>query len=305
MRTRSNNYLRLILILTIARLLWFALFAISQGRLPGMDVVALLLFSLFLWRMGDRYPLLNFAPFALMLATYESLRAITSQIGTANLHVADLISWEKALCGGIVPSHELQSMFGSQPYTWVIDLVTNGFYMTHFIVAVILAGVLWRYRRWYFWPFLLGMTVLSYAAFLTYVFFPAAPPWWAANAGALGSQPVNLAHSLLTPAYILATANPVASMPSLHTAYPFFIALFCVFVWGRKGLVTFILPFGVAISSIYLGHHYIIDCLAGMGYATLVFAGVSWWYRRRPMIEEFLPSGRLLEKGSRGVARSA
>ncbi|RME12844.1 MAG: phosphatase PAP2 family protein [Ardenticatenia bacterium] len=37
---------------------------------------------------------------------------------------------------------------------------------------------------------------------------------------------------------------------------------------------------GVAFATIYLGHHYVVDLLAGMVYAFFVFAGVYLWIHR-------------------------
>jgi membrane-associated phospholipid phosphatase len=70
-------------------------------------------------------------------------------------------------------------------------------------------------------------------------------------------------------------------MPSLHTAYPTLIALVCVAVWGRKALPVLLLPLGVAFSTFYLGHHWVIDALAGAGYAVFFFGTVFLWLRQR------------------------
>jgi membrane-associated phospholipid phosphatase len=257
----------------------------SQGIFPSLGWFGLIAVSVFLWRAGDRFALLNFFPWLMLLAAYELLRGIAITFNPAQSHITDVIAWERALCGGVIPSHVVQQALGTQPYAWLLDIVANGFYMTHFIAAVALAWCLWRLRRAWYWPFLFGMTVLSFAAFFTYLVFPAAPPWWASANGFLPDQPVNLAHSLLSPDYIMATAIPIAAMPSLHAAYPFYLAFFGIRAWGRKGAWMLILPVGVALSSIYLGHHYVVDILAGVGYAVVIFALTLWLtalVKRRP-----------------------
>ena len=205
-------------------------------------MLGLILFTVFLWIMRDRIAFLDFSPFLLMLFTYEVIRSVILAVGTSGVHVADLILWEKTLCAGIIPSSVLQQAFGARAYTWLLDFVTNAFYMTHFFSVILMGIVLWLNRKAHYWAFIMGLIVLSYAAFLTYVVFPAAPPWWASMNGYLRGQPVNLNHSLLSPEYILATANPLGAMPSVHTAWPVYLFFYSLYIWGRKALPVVILP---------------------------------------------------------------
>jgi membrane-associated phospholipid phosphatase len=274
---RPFSYQRLILIVQMIMTAVMCFLILASGKRPGLDIAGLILFTFFLWWMRDRIAFLDFAPFLLMLFTYEVIRSVILAVGTDGLHVTDLIIWEQTLCAGIIPSFALQQAWSTTAYTWLVDLVANSFYMTHFISVIVMGLVLWINRKAHYWTFVLGLTILSYAGFLTYVVFPAAPPWWATMHGYLKSQPVNLIHSLLSPEYIYATANPLGAMPSLHTAWPFYLFFYAVYVWGRKTLPLLILPIGVAVSSIYLGHHYVVDILAGIGYAAVVFGIVTGW----------------------------
>ena len=76
---------------------------------------------------------------------------------------------------------------------------------------------------------------LSVAGLVTYFVYPAAPPWWAAKYGLLedvaristrGWQAIGLhgAGNVLNAGQI--AANPVAAMPSLHTAFALFVVVF-------------------------------------------------------------------------------
>jgi membrane-associated phospholipid phosphatase len=274
---KANYFQRTILILQIVVVTCISGWLMSKGRFPSIQLVALMVFSLLLWRAQDRLFILNLAPFVLLLMTYDVLRGAADTAGWASLHITDLIAWERSLFGGVIPSHALQQALGSQPYTPLLDVVVNIFYMSHFVTPIALAMVLWRYRRRNYWPFLLGLIVLSYAAFLTYLLFPAAPPWWASHFGYLKDQPVNLSHSLLTAEAILAGANPVAAMPSLHAAYPIYLFLYGIYVWGKRGIPLIVLPLGVSFSAVYMGHHYVIDILAGLVYALAFFTAAVWW----------------------------
>jgi membrane-associated phospholipid phosphatase len=274
---RPDCIQRVILIVQFMMIAVMCLLIFAQGQLPGWDMLGLILFTLFLWIMRDRIAFLDFAPFLLMLFTYEVIRSVIVVVGTNGVHVTDIILWERTLFAGVLPSFALQQAFGATAYTGIVDLVTNGFYMTHFFSVIFAGWILWRNRKAHYWAYIMGLFVLSYAGFLTYVIFPAAPPWWASMHGYLRSQPVTLDHSLLSPEYIFATANPLGAMPSLHTAWPAYLFFYCLNVWGRKALWVVILPLGVAVSSIYLGHHYVVDILVGIGYAALAFVFATQW----------------------------
>jgi membrane-associated phospholipid phosphatase len=274
---RPFNFQRKILAIQMVMIAVMSALILASGKMPGVDMVGLILLTLFLWGMHDRISFLDFAPYLLMLYTYEVVRSVILAVGTDGLHVADLIAWEQTLCAGVIPSAALQRALNASSITWIVDIIANLFYMTHFF-SVILAGFLiWTRRKAHYWPYIMGLILLSYSGFLTYVFFPAAPPWWASLNGYLRNQPVNLNHSLLSPAYIFSTANALGAMPSLHSAWPFYLFFYCLYIWGRKALPVIILPIGVALSSIYLGHHYLVDVLAGIAYAAVAFWIATRW----------------------------
>ncbi len=222
----------------------------------------------------------DFLPFMALLFTYTELRRFADDFTGADINVVNLIKWEKALFGGTLPGHWLQSNLGDHFFTPVIDVLTNTFYLSHFITPLILAAVLWYFRRPEYWAFMIGLVVLSFAAFLTYLVFPAAPPWWATSHGYLRTEPITLDSFIVSRHVVASGPNPVAAMPSLHIAYPTYLALVSMTVWGRRGLPVLILPLGVAFSAIYLGHHYVIDGLVGATYALFVYLIVYWSLRK-------------------------
>jgi membrane-associated phospholipid phosphatase len=288
---RQFSLQRTILTIQMIMIVVMSGFIFSRGKIPGWDMAGLLLLTLFLWALRDRFAWLDFAPFLLMLYTYEVIRSVIQVVGTDGVHVADLIVWERTLCAGIIPSAVLQQAWGTTAFTGLLDFVANTFYMTHFFSVILMGIVLWVRRRMQYGVFVVGLVVLSYLGFLTYVVFPAAPPWWASMNGYLPGAPVGLSHSLLSPEHIFATANPLGAMPSLHTAWPMYLFLFALSEWGRKALPLAILPIGVAVASIYLGHHYLIDVLAGIGCATAAFGLVKWWSKVHLNVRE--SAGRL------------
>ncbi len=264
-------------------------FLISQGIFPSFELVFILVITALIWRAQYRRFIADFAPFLLLLLGYEALRGFAHEIGPQNVHVTELIEWERALCGGIIPSAYLQATLGNQPFTPLLNLVTNAFYMSHFFVPVVVAVLLLQLRREHYWPFMCGLTILSYAGFITYVLYPAAPPWWATYYGYLQDRAVQLNNFVLPTVLLFVGPNPVAAMPSLHAAYPAYIALYCMLVWGRKAAPMLLLPLIVSFSAVYLGHHYIVDILAGFAYAAVAFGIIVLWAKRKQARLAFAP----------------
>lgn len=276
-----------------------------QSRPLGVQIGALVALVLTLMALGVFYPstemglgflvalavvnrrvrifALDYAPFILLLFTYDTLRNFADDLTTADINVTNLIQWEKTLFGGTLPSYWLQRHLMHGTLTPLLDALTNTLYLSHFMTPLLAAIALWRRRKSDYWAYAIGLVALSYAGFATFILFPAAPPWWATAHGFLPDQPVTLAPFVASQELVASGPNPVAAMPSLHTAYPTYIALVAFAVWGRRGLPVLLLPLCVAFSTVYLGHHYVVDALAGAGYAVVAFSTAFLWFRAHPV----------------------
>jgi hypothetical protein len=161
------------------------------------------------------------------------------------------------------------------------DYLVWACYMTHFFASFIIAGVLWktnhaRFRRYV--PMFVGLTFIGY---LTYVLYPAMPPWMASQFGHLPpttriiDQVWKHLHIGLGQALFAGGSkfdNNVAAMPSLHCAYPMLI---CLFFWKaastRKRVLLAAYPICMAFSLVYTAEHFVIDIFVGWIYAFAVF----------------------------------
>lgn len=163
-----------------------------------------------------------------------------------------------------------------------MDYFATMFYFLHFALPLSFGFILWLYNRGYFRQFVTGILLLSYAAWGTFLIYPAAPPWMAAEQEYLPGVQKILDVTLrafpdkwnLPSVYHNFNPNLVAAMPSLHGAYPLLILLFALRFFKLKAL--FFLPYVLLtwFSLVYLGEHYVIDILAGVLYA-LVFYFVA------------------------------
>ena len=245
-----------------------------NGAFPSTERIAAAFIFAFFWTANGRAFLIEFAPFLLLLVTYKQLRNYADDLSRTEINVENLIVWEKALFGGTLPGKFVQQHLWGRWYTPALDLITNALYLSHFLSPLVLSVLLWNRARRLYWSYAVGLVVLSYAAFAGYVLFPAAPPWWATMHGYLPDQPIVLDHFAVSAEAVAKGANPVAAMPSLHAAYPTYIALVAIYVWGRKALPVALLPLGVVFATVYLGHHYVIDALAGALLSVVAFVGI-------------------------------
>jgi hypothetical protein len=265
-----------------------AIFAIrGMGLTP--DTIFLLLVAGFVWR-GNRWTFVrDFGPFIVLLLSYDAMRGFADDLG-GQLHVAYPIAVDKALFFGHVPTVVLQGwLFDPNSPHWY-DYGAALLHVMHFIVPLFFAAIIWQHYRQHYWPFVISLLVTSYAAFVTFMLVPTAPPW---VAGVKGDLPgVHLVHEgmpALASLYHFLSPNEVAAMPSLHAAYPWLFLLFAWRIWGWRATAFAIYPAAVFFAVVYLGHHYVADLLGGIVYATVAYVIVC-----------SAPASRLAEK-ARGM----
>jgi membrane-associated phospholipid phosphatase len=165
-----------------------------------------------------------------------------------------------------VPTLVLQHGFR----TPILDCVGAVFYSLHFIAPTIFAFILWRYRPEHYKNYAFAFAVCTYSALLTFLVYPVAPPWFGVKAARVLFQiDSSLGVPMFQTIYDYIGVNPFAAFPSLHSAFPWLIALFAIKAWRKKASPVLIFPVMVWFSAVYLGEHYVIDVIGGIAYATL------------------------------------
>jgi membrane-associated phospholipid phosphatase len=263
-------------------LYWIILLAFTiQGLRSFTPEVFFVLFLgvvLFLGRIREY--LRDWFPFLVFILAYEALRSVTGQLAH-NVHITDLIAAERWLFGGHIPTLVLQARLHPTEALHWYDAVLTIFYSSHFIFAFFVAFLLWLKRRPLFQRFTRGFLLMTFAGLLTYLLYPAMPPWLASLQGHLPPVP-----RLVIPAYSTflsglgfpvvsiyqgLQSNLVAAMPSLHSAWPTYVALCLTSFFRWRGAVAWIVPVGVWFTVVYFGEHYVIDVFVGILYAVGAF----------------------------------
>lgn len=261
-----------ILYIQVAFVVVLILVNIAWNIFPSVELLLALFAVLLIWRSKDRKLLFALLPFFILLLTYQSLRSLVDNLTPMDIHITDLISLEKSLFNGWIPSYVIQQNFNKIPGYKILTFICNVAYLIHFVAPLIGAMIIWNRKPNQYWYFIFGLLLLSYSGFITYYLFPAAPPWWATKFGYLTDQPVYLSTYFYYPTVVeLAGPNPVAAMPSLHMAYPTYLLLYISSIWPKSGKWLIPYPFIVGFATVLLGHHYVIDLLAGVIYAVVSF----------------------------------
>ena len=251
------------------------------------DIILLVLFlAAIVFGQALRF-LRDWLPFIGLLLVYESLRGIADDLG-AVAHTGDLIAAESAIFGGHVPTLVLQQAWWQGSASWY-DVFFTILYFMHFVLPLVCAFWLWVRRPPVYWQFISSLIVLCLSGFVTYILFPATPPWLAARQGELDpvvkviDQTLMLFpnHMTISSFYHNLNPNPVAAMPSLHAAFPWLVFLIIKQELGKRAWPLLWYCLALWTGIVYMGEHYIIDAVAGVMYATAAYAAVRWWWQKR------------------------
>ena len=216
----------------------------------------------------------DWLPVAAIFLAWESMRGLADDLGTA-VHSDSIIAIERFFFFGMVPSEELQAVLHTPGRISVLDLATTFLDVAHFGLPLVVAFAFWVAERRLFYRYLMALMLMSFAAFLCYLIIPVAPPRFAGAFGeALAVRDIaretfeQLQFAPVTTwLYGSISGNPVAAMPSLHSAYPLLAYLFVRNRWPRVSWILLAWSAAIWFAVVYLRHHYVIDVVAGMAFA--------------------------------------
>lgn len=259
------------------------------GITPDRYVWFLLFASLLIH--NTRRFLLDWTPFIFILISYDFFRGFADNLNP-KVHFVEQLNIDKWLFGGQVPAAVLQQLFHTVGTPHWYDYLATMAYFLHFALPLGFAFLIWLRNAQQFRQFTSSLLFLSYSAFVTYVFYPAAPPWLANKEGYLPGITKIIDETLKTfperlrlpTIYHNFDPNLVAAIPSLHAAYPFLVMLFGLYIFGKKALWFMPYVLFVWISIIYLGEHYVFDVLLGAIYAGITFVLCIHWGRINRML---------------------
>ncbi len=222
-------------------------------------------------------------PMGVVGLLYDSMRLFkTAGLTPADIHTCDMQRAD-ARFFGITVKGQLESLCDWFPahHLLLVDIVSAAPYGT-FLYIVVGYAVYLYFRdfvglKQLAWSFLF----LNMAGFATYHLYPAAPPWYVHAHGCVASLSAEASagpallrvDSLLGMNYFASMygrSNDVfGAMPSLHAGYPTLILLNGWHRHGALGRSLSLLFLGtMCFAAVYLDHHWVLDVVVGICYAT-------------------------------------
>jgi hypothetical protein len=233
--------------------------------------------------------LLDWLPVLAIVVAYAVLHELADTL-ESGAHVDPQLGFDKWLFGGIAPTVRLQRELWDQSNPHWYDYAAWLTYLSHFVVTLTIAITLWLVDYPGFRRFRVLIVTVTFAGFITYIAYPAIPPWLASTRGDM-PHTVRLVKEIWSHLGLSGVAKvfgeqskyafPVGALPSLHAAWPFMVTLF---FWSRAGrwrilLVAYTLA--MAFTLVYTADHFVFDILLGWTYATIVFVVARAVWRRR------------------------
>ena len=299
----------------------FAAVSIPFGFPTGREVTTGWVLLLLLAACGGEWPVWRRAvvhdwlPLIGVLFLYDLLRGAADEVGARLFDLPQLVNG-KAGAAGVDSAHVLPQLRadevlfgwmtgGPVPTVWLQerlydagdvhwwDIAIVPVYMTHFVVPMVLAVVLWLSAYGLFRRYVWTLVVLTLLTLTTYALFPAAPPWMAGLNGYLPDvarvtsetlQATGIGTIRSAVARGEAYSNAVAAIPSLHSAVPMMVLLFS---WSlvrtrvRVLLVAYVLAMTFTLT--YGGEHFVVDAFVGWAYAAVAVYAVGRWSSRKEL----------------------
>jgi len=245
---------------------------INDPSFPTPDKLIIFLFFVFMIYGKALEGLRRFSPFIILVIIYESFRGIADELNDhVNYSLAPHI--DKFLFGNL-PTAYLQHHLWHGHIQWY-DVALYLPYTLHFVIPLGLGILIWKTRDKYFWQVMNSFLVVAFACFLTFLIFPAAPPWMASNNHFI--EPITRISSHVWAVlglhnfpsiYNKITPNLVAAVPSQHAAWAALFFIFIYKLYGKKwGLLAGLYPLTIFFGTVYEGEHYVFDIALGILYA--------------------------------------
>jgi len=282
-------------------LVWTQGLILSRDWLFGWLLLGLLAVSLADPLRWARGVVVDWLPLMIVLLCYDLSLPVREWLGITP-HVWPQLDADRLVFGQLPTVWLQHRLYDARVAHWY-DYVAFVVYLSHFFVTLLVLALLWKLSYERFRHYRTLVVALATAGFVTYVLFPAVPPWLAAVDHYI--EPVQRVISGMWATTGVAPAkalfenhdgfyNQEAAIPSLHAAYPMLLLLFFWGAgrWARAGLTAYVLA--MAFTLVYAGEHYVADILIGWLYAAAVVAGVAWARRRRaarlPSVEAPTPA---------------
>lgn len=229
-----------------------------------------------------------------LLWIYDAINNLAPiRAAMANRDAGDLLHIEKVL--HLDPELAMDRWLSTRHA--LATFISNYYDNAHFVVTLVLVGVLWVKRPSLYRPLRNNLVIINVIGMLVFWLFPTAPPRLmdpalyadvVANTHAFGSW-----HS----GTLATAANQLAAMPSLHIAWACWssLALWRLLRNRRWVGLVWAYPVLTGVAVLATGNHWLLDVVAGgatFGVGAIVSVRWQGWWTSRQ-------ARRALEQGGR------
>lgn len=238
----------------------------------------------------------DWGAFILVLFAWQITSPVATQLPFP-WHLTDPIAADRFMFGGHVPALWLQQHLYHPGVLEPWDIFAAIMYMLHFVAPLLAGFILWLTHRPLFYKYTVAFALVAVAGYITWIVYPAVPPWMAAehlrqvghtyvraSSGKVYLPGVrdlfnvfvwhwyNGYNGQLTIGFLHGHVDQVGAIPSEHAAFPLLFFLFLRRQFGRIAYLALLYVAGLVFSVMYLGQHYFIDIIIGFAYAAAGYA---------------------------------
>lgn len=225
-----------------------------------------------------------FLPYGAAWLIFTLLRSLADETGVP-LRTTQVTAIERALFDGRIPTIWLQDHLFDPVHMHWYDYATTFIHWSYFFVPHVAAIIMWRKAPDHYRRYLIATVITLGIGLMVYFLSPAAPPWLTADRApqqdifrVMANVGRQINSSLYDRTYsALGDPNPVAAMPSLHSAITFLVFLFSLRAGWKVSVPMFTYAILMAFSLVYTGEHYVIDTLVGAAIATYAYVYSGRW----------------------------
>lgn len=277
-----------ILVYAAVYLWWTRTQGLVNDRISVVVALVMFLVAANLGRPARRWATLSVdvALYALMWLAYETTRGAADRLGMP-LQLEAVRNIDRFLFFGADPNVVLQdALYRAGDIRWY-DHVLSLVYYTHFVVPVVAIAVVWVIDRALWVRFMRRFATLLAVACTMFVLLPTIPPWMAADPkyGYRAIEPLarHTGRGFVDLGFYgffhdwrhaLDWGNPVAAMPSLHTGFAAFVAVFFLpMIRSRLARIALLVgyPGTMLVALVYFAEHWVIDGLVAFALVGGVF----------------------------------
>lgn len=220
------------------------------------------------------------------LSLFLEVRAVADNVGFP-VHTNDVVRLERILCSGLVPTHVLQRLFFDPGRFGPLDYCSVLIHWSYFIMPYLVLIAVWlRQPQETHRPAGLLTTVFM-LSLVIYTLLPATPPWLAAAQQGAPTvyRIIEFVGRPMSPEMYdrvvqsIADPNPIAALPSVHFAVTFALFVYPMARRSRWAWAGAAYSLAMLWSLVYLGEHYVVDCLLGGLVAILAWEIYGWVHR--------------------------